>query len=160
MKQNGITAPRNYKQWVKLDAYDAIRTGWWRDPISNKWEKRYATNTGQQIHLGDMKTAYNYYLDQSGLRKQNIEEEKKKNTDGLLESINKRDMTQLDESQLSQEGEGQALTEEDANKIIANVDMDEVITQYQMGNPEPLNKLNKAYVRNNQTPLEPKDFVR
>ena len=153
----GVLKPRNYDAWVELDKIDAIRTGYIRNPQTQQWEKRFDSITGKQINLGDMTTAYNWLLDNTGLREKQIQAEKKKDTKNLVNAINKRDngVVQLDDSMMSQDGDGQVLTEEDALAILNNNDITQAISEYHSGNKEPLNKMNAALSRVGSEPVTP-----
>jgi hypothetical protein len=142
----GISAPKNYKTWVKLDQIDAIRTGWWRNAQTNEWEKRF-TPQGKEVSFPDITAAYNYYLDQTGLRDKKIKADKDKNIESFANAVNKRDknVVQLDDSQMSQEGD--AMTELAAQEILNTIDMDDAVQAQQKGDPEPLAKLNAATKR-------------
>jgi hypothetical protein len=148
-KSIGLNEPKNYQVWKRLDAIDAMRTGYIRNPTTNVWEQRFNPHDGKQVNLGDIKTAYNYYLDESGLREKKASEKTKKEVNQVVDVINKRDkgMTQLDESTLSQEGDGTTLTEAQAQEFLQNVDMDYVMAEQMKGNLEPLQKLNAAQDR-------------
>jgi hypothetical protein len=148
----GISAPKNYNAWVKLDQIDAIRAGYWRNPSSNEWEKRY-TPQGKEVSFPDVTAAYNYYLDQTGLREQQIKADKDKNITSFANAANKRDknVVQLDDSKLDQGGD--AMTEIAAQEILNTIDMDSAVQAHQSGDPEPLAKLNAATRR-----LYPDDY--
>lgn len=154
--KSGIQKPKNYEKWVFLDNIDAIKTGYFRNPNTNQWEKRYDSKTGKEIQFPDLRSAYNYYLDESGLRKKLDLKNGRKSTEGLIEAINKRDagVVQLDESALSSSGKGQVLTEDDALKILRTVDSEEAIRMKMNGNDEAFNKINAALIRLGQKPLE------
>ncbi len=156
----GIAEPDNYKAWVKLDQIDAIRTGYWRNPQSNQWEKRYGTD-GKLVNLGDMNTAYNYLLDNTGERERLIKEGKRKEVDSVVGAVNKRDkgVVQLDESQMGQKGD-EVITEDAAITIINTISAEYAMREYRIGNPEPLTKLNAATKRLNpdNEPINPEEF--
>jgi hypothetical protein len=154
-KAIGINEPKNYKQWVFLDNLDATRTGMMRDPVTNEWVERFSTTTGKKINLGDIKTAYNYYLDNSGLREKKISDDKKADAEKLVHAINKRDggVTQLDDSKMTGEGEGQALTKDKAREIVENLDWDFIKAEEMRGNLEPLQKANAAIKRLDGEPV-------
>jgi hypothetical protein len=154
--KSGIQKPKNYEKWVLLDNIDAIKTGYFRNPNTNQWEKRYDSKTGNQIQFPDLRSAYKYYLEESGLGKKLDLKNGRKSTEGLIEAINKRDagVVQLDESALSSSGKGQVLTEEDALKILKTVDSEDAIRMKMNGNDEAFNKINAALIRLGQKPLE------
>ena len=155
-KETGINEPKNYNQWQFLDNLDAIRTGMMRNPETNEWTNRYDKNTGKPVNLGDIKTAYNYYLDESGLREKNLLSEKKADAENLMGAINKRDgaMIQLDDSKISKDGDGQVLTQKEATEYLEKIDMDYIRAEEMRGNLEPLKKANAALVRLEAEPLQ------
>lgn len=148
-KSIGLNEPKNYQVWKRLDAIDAMRTGWIRNSSTNVWEQRFNSHTGKPVDLGDIKTAYNYYLDNSGLREQEASDKTRKEVDKVVDAVNKRDksMVQLDESKLSQDGDGTSLTEEQAAEVLRTADMDWIKGEEMRGNLEPLNELNAALIR-------------
>jgi hypothetical protein len=155
----GVKAPENYKTWVFLDNIDAIKSGYIRNS-NNEWEERYDKVTGQKVNLGDMKSAYNWWLEETGQREKQVLDATKKANDNLLHTITKRDnqMVQLDDSQLTPDGAGGTMTSEDAEKILNEVQdtigMEAVFQQAMQGNPETLNKVNAALKRLGQEPIE------
>ena len=156
INEAGIKEPKNYRKWVLLDNIDAIRTGYFRNPQTNNWEKRYDSKTGKEIQFPDFKSAFNYYLDESGLRKVMSIESGRKDTANLIDAMNRRDsgVVQLDESALSGSGSGQVMTEEEANNYLNTVDKQRAIIQKMEGNPEAYNKINAALIRLGETPLD------
>lgn len=157
IKSIGINEPENYNAWKTLDGIDAMRTGWIRNKTTNQWEQRFNPNTGKRINLGDVKTAYNYYLDSTGKREEQTDAEKKIAAEAIIAAINKRDkgMVQLDDSKMTGEGEGQALTKAQAKEYLEKVyDIDFVRGEELRGNYEPLKKANAALVRLDAEPLE------
>ncbi|MCP3683508.1 MAG: hypothetical protein GY861_12545 [bacterium] len=145
--QYGIVPPKNYKTWVKLDQIDAIRTGWVRNAQTNNWERRYNPVTGNPVDLGDMKTAYNWYLDQTGERDKQIKADKDKNINQFANAVNKRDqgVVQLDDKQMDQDGD--TLTEVAAQEIVNSIPIEDALQAHQEGKPEKLAKLNAALFR-------------
>jgi hypothetical protein len=154
--QSGIQKPKNYEKWVFLDNIDAIKNGYFRNPDTNQWEIRYDKKTGKAIQFPDVKSAYNYYIEETGLKKKLDLKNGRKNTEGLIEAINKRDagVVQLDESALSSSGKGQVLTEDDAIKILNTIDSTDAMRMKMNGNDDAFNKINAALVRLGQKPLE------
>jgi hypothetical protein len=156
VKKTGIQEPKNYKKWVFIDNIDAVKTGYFRNPQTNQWERRFDSKSGKEIQFPDIRSAFNYYLDESGLRKTLNMQNGRKSTDGLIEAINKRDagVVQLDESALSSSGKGQVLTEEEARKILKTIDSSDAIREKMNGKPELYNKINAALIRLGENPLD------
>ncbi len=148
-KASGIDEPKNYGAWKTLDGIDAMRGGWVRNSSSNVWEERFSKSTGKRVNLGDVKTAYKWWLDETGQMDKKIADGKREEVDKVLGAVNKRDkgMVQLDESKLIQDGDGQPLTEAQANEILRDADMDFVKAEEMKGNHEPLNRVNAAMDR-------------
>jgi len=156
-KEIGITEPKNYKAWSFLDNIDAIRGGMMRDPATNQWVNKFDPNSGEKVNLGDIKTAYNWYLDNSGKRQELETEKGKKKVEEVVHAINKRDkgVVQLDESQMTSEGEGQALTKEDAEKILEGANMDLIRAKEMEGDLTQLERVNAALERLDMPPIAP-----
>lgn len=156
ISSTGMQEPRNYKQWVLLDNIEAMKVGYIRDPQTGEWTQKFDENTGKPVNFPDMESAYNYYLDKSGKREELRLAEKKQDSAELLHAINKRDngVVQLDDSKLVEDGDGGALTEEDAVKILQTSDVPTAKQQAMQGHPEMLNTLNAAMVRLGNPPVE------
>lgn len=156
IKKTGIQEPKNYKKWVFIDNVDAVKTGYFRNPQTNQWERRFDNKTGKEIQFPDIRSAFNYYIDESGLRKSLNIQNGRKSTDGLIDAINRRDsgVVQLDESAMSSSGKGQVLTEEDAEKILKTIDPDNAVREKMNGKPDSFNRINAALIRLGQSPLE------
>lgn len=161
----GVQEPKNYRKWVFLDNIEAMKNGFMRDE-KGSWGQRFDEVTGNPVNFGSMDAAYNYYLDKSGKRQEQISQEKKKNTADIIHAVNKRDSTvvQLDDSQLAEDGDGGVLTEEDAAKILTDLNDAGGVAfaqqQAMYGNVELLNKVNAALVRLGNQPIElPKQYT-
>ena len=81
--------------------------------------------------------------------------EKKDEVQNVLGAINKRDkgMIQLDDSKMTDEGDGQALTKEQATEYLKESDTDYIRAEEMRGNLEPLNKMNAALKRLGAEPI-------
>lgn len=152
----GISEPRNYRKWVYQDNIDAIRSGYIRNS-NNEWEQRYDPVTGRPISFPDMKSAYNWWLDQTGQREKQQLEARKKDNEKLLNAVNKRDMAQLSEEDMVSDEDGGTMTEEIATRIVqhanSQVGIDTIIQEAMRGNVDNLNKLNAALERLGMKPI-------
>lgn len=160
-EQFGVKEPKEYRTWLKLDQIDALRNGLYRDMTGN-WAILKDSATGKPVNLGDMETAYSKYLDISGERIKRERELKSKSARSIADAIAKRDtgLVSLDTNALSDIGEGQSLTEEDAERILDSIDTEEAIKDSMHGNRKSLDTINQALKRLGREPLEVLAFRR
>jgi hypothetical protein len=156
MKEAGMTPPPNYQTWVELDQIDALRSGLVLDPITKKWQQR------NDIRFPNMRAAYLHYKDITGKNLDEIRKAKVAGADELAQAINKRDagVVQMDASRSTTEGEGTAVSEEQARTLLETVDIADVAQQVLIGNMEPLNQVNQARVRLGLPAFDPSEFQR
>jgi hypothetical protein len=103
-----------------------------------------------------METAYSKYLDMTGERQRRNFEAKSKSARSMADAIARRDagVVSIDTNAMSDIGEGQSLTEEDAATILDSVDTEEVIKESMHGNRKGLERVNQALKRLGREPLE------
>lgn len=152
----GLTEPAEYRKWVELDAVDALRNGWYRDPQSQKWRQRFSSDSGRPVQFPDAGSAYSEYLRITGKAKADVTKAVRDNTAQLVNAITQRDngLVQMDSSgaqKSSEMGQEQALSRLDEINNAGGSDF--VIQQGRRGNRELWNQYNSILVALGQEKL-------
>jgi hypothetical protein len=114
----GLTEPEDYRQWVVLDQIDALRNGWYRDPTTQEWKVDHAKDSGKPVQFPSMESAHAEYRRITGQDQADTSRAVAENTQQIVTAMTQRDqgVVQMDESRTAKAGEGAAMTEEEANR--------------------------------------------
>jgi len=140
-----LQKPKNYDKWIEIDNLDAIKNGWHRNDVTKEWEQRYDVVTQKPVNFGDLRTAMNFYLDQSGERDEMVRDKIAKSTQQFAKAVNKRanNITELSDQDFdTSSGE---LTDQMALDILDNANVQYIANEKRMGNNAPYEQLVSAY---------------
>lgn len=140
----GVSPPKDYQVWDELNQIEAIRTGWFCDPLTRKWSRR------ADVRFPDMDTARDYFDRATGRRSEKERQAKVDAQKKITNVLNKRDLSvvQMDTSKAT-EGET-GLTEEQAAEILnqdADYGMENMMYDYRAGKKDRFDRHNIARQR-------------
>lgn len=164
VQQAGLQEPETYRKWVELDAVDALRTGWIRDPVTQQWKQRYSPDNGKPVQFPDALSAYHEYQRLTGRDTAQVAKAVQDNSRQMLAAITQRDrgLVQMD-VQGDRNKDGQIAVDQAMvrlEEINQNGGYDWVLREARRGNKELWNQYNGILVALGQERMSDKELAR